>query len=541
MAHQSNESRRSTLVSALPSITRTQLTLGGILLVAMGLRLYRLTSTSLWLDEVTTLTARANLPVEQLISVAVNSSPHPPGYFLALHYWLSFAGTTPFAARFFSVVCGVGAVFFTYKIGRRLFTPRTGLGAALLLAISPMHIQYSREARMYALLCFLTVVSMYYFVRLLEGERTVSVFLGYTIGSICLMYTHMFALFVILAQNSYVLFVTVWSGSELKPRLTVWVGLQALLGAAFAPWLVLIRSYLLGVLEGGGGSLIGWLTEPTLKTLLQTLLSYTGYVRNYPFWSDQLYSYLISFVVLFVALASVGVAFLGYRSETMDYSLRAYLRRYCVVLTWGAAAVLVPYAFSLFVTPIYYTRYTIGALPAFYLLASRGVDTLRSPAIRRTMATILVGGLLITAGIYHTTPSSEQWKSAGEYIDSESEPGELVFLTPSYLDRPTTYYLNGSNLTFETVPPAASGFDDGPDPERTVSTRRFWVVTATTYEQSTGWLGAINSSYTLREHRRFGSVQVYLYTTETTASNSTTNRVTPHREREQFAQKLPAN
>lgn len=521
MAHKTDETEHASLTSSLPGVSRTHLSLGGVLLVAFAVRIYRLNSKSLWLDEVTTLTTRATLPVEQILDVAVSSSPHPPGYFISLHYWLTLVGATPLTARLFSVVVGVGAVLFTYGVGRELFTARTGVVGALLLALSPMHIQYSQEARMYALLSFLTVASTYFFVRLLNREFSARVPVGYVICTVCLLYTHLFAIFVVLAHNLYVLFVYGWPGDEFTVPPTKWVSLQLLVGAAFVPWLVLIRENLVGLFTGGGESLIGWIAEPTTETLLQTLLSYSGYVTNYPYWSDGVYSYLFAFVLLFAIAALTWTAFLGYRPETTTSSLREYLRRYLLLLTWLSALVFVPYVVSLLFTPIYYVRYTIGALPAFYLLAGRGVDALQSTTVRRIAVLVLVVGLVTTAGVYHSTPSSEQWKEAGAYIDAEAEQGELVFLTPTYLDQPVAYYTSQSSTSYRGVASNVSGFDDGPNPANETSQQRFWVVTATTYDQATGWLGVVDTSYSLLEHRQFRSVHVYLYATDSSSSNTT--------------------
>jgi 4-amino-4-deoxy-L-arabinose transferase-like glycosyltransferase len=60
-----------------------------------------------------------------------------------LLYWLMMSayqvlGVTEFAARFWSAVLGVGTVFLTYGIGRRLFDAHVGLWAALILATSLM-------------------------------------------------------------------------------------------------------------------------------------------------------------------------------------------------------------------------------------------------------------------------------------------------------------------------------------------------------------------------------------------------------------------
>jgi 4-amino-4-deoxy-L-arabinose transferase-like glycosyltransferase len=49
--------------------------------------------------------------------------------------------------RGFILLCGMACVWLTYRLGRRLFGPATGLVAALLLALDPLHIKYSQIIR----------------------------------------------------------------------------------------------------------------------------------------------------------------------------------------------------------------------------------------------------------------------------------------------------------------------------------------------------------------------------------------------------------
>lgn len=66
--------------------------------------------------------------------------------------------------RFFFVACGVLCVYLTWRLGRQLFGRAAGLVAALLLAINPLHIQWSQvirtdiQATVFALACMLFAV-----------------------------------------------------------------------------------------------------------------------------------------------------------------------------------------------------------------------------------------------------------------------------------------------------------------------------------------------------------------------------------------------
>lgn len=85
---------------------------------------------------------------------------HPPLYFLLLKGWMALAGVSALAVRFFSVWFNVLLVSAPYALGRRWLDSHTGLLAGLLVAISPLYIVYSQEARVYAMLPLLYIALM---------------------------------------------------------------------------------------------------------------------------------------------------------------------------------------------------------------------------------------------------------------------------------------------------------------------------------------------------------------------------------------------
>ena len=120
-----------------------------ILLVATGLRFSRLNAQSFWNDEGNTARL-VERPVALIIEGAAGDI-HPPGYYLLLHVWRELTGDSEFALRAFSALCGVLTVAVTAAVGQRVGGWRTALAAALLVAVHPLSVYYSQEARMYAL------------------------------------------------------------------------------------------------------------------------------------------------------------------------------------------------------------------------------------------------------------------------------------------------------------------------------------------------------------------------------------------------------
>src|SRR5512137_893858 len=118
-----------------------------IVLVALALRIVMLGAKSLWLDEVFSVTQAS----QSGAAIAADQyEAHPPSYYLFLHEWLG-VDQSEFWARLPSALLGTLTVLVIYRLGR-LRSERIGLIAAGLLAIDPMHIWYSQEARMYAAL-----------------------------------------------------------------------------------------------------------------------------------------------------------------------------------------------------------------------------------------------------------------------------------------------------------------------------------------------------------------------------------------------------
>ena len=91
--------------------------------------------------------------IDRLFKIDATRAPLHP---LLLQVWLRLFGTSEFAARSFSVLCGIATILLIYQIGRDAFDARTGVWAAWLAALSPILIVYSREARMYAWLVLVT-------------------------------------------------------------------------------------------------------------------------------------------------------------------------------------------------------------------------------------------------------------------------------------------------------------------------------------------------------------------------------------------------
>lgn len=199
-------SRRSSVVGRLALLAS--------LLLAAGLRFYRLSYQSYWNDEGNTRVLIARDVPTLLRNTAADI--HPPGYYLILKAWRGLAGESEFALRGFSALAGVILVALLWRLGREWFGPGAGRAAALLGAVNPFLIYYSQEARMYALLAMLSAASFLLFSRLWptglgrpgqnwprpdwsgQGWSLITV---YSLTTALGLYTHYAFGFVVIAQN----------------------------------------------------------------------------------------------------------------------------------------------------------------------------------------------------------------------------------------------------------------------------------------------------------------------------------------------------
>ena len=133
--------------------------------LALAIRLWGLEGQSVTMDEVTELAfAKQSIP-----AIVGAQDGFPPLYHLLLKGWLAVLG--PETARWFSVLCGMLLIGVVWRIGRMVGGSATAWAAALLTAISPIHVWYAQEARANALFYLCAVLTVWLFSRAMLENR----------------------------------------------------------------------------------------------------------------------------------------------------------------------------------------------------------------------------------------------------------------------------------------------------------------------------------------------------------------------------------
>lgn len=177
-----------------------------LFLIALGLRLYALGQNSLWVDEhASLLTAR--FPLADIPTAALSHDAfEPPVYFWLLHLVIQLFGESEFALRLLSAVAGALTIPLAAFLFRSLgATTSMALVGAALLALSPLHLWYSQEARPYALLVCLGVGALVCFARA-QVTQSRRAWFGFGLLAALAILTHLAgSVFVLLAWGWWVL------------------------------------------------------------------------------------------------------------------------------------------------------------------------------------------------------------------------------------------------------------------------------------------------------------------------------------------------
>jgi mannosyltransferase len=187
------------LADAVRARSRVFWIVAGVTTVAALLRFVTLGMQSYHHDEIVTATRVLGGSFGKAMDVVGYSESAPPLYYALAWIWTQVTGTGEFGLRAISALAGVATVPVAYLIGRELRGNRAGVLGAALVAVNPMLLWYSQEARAYSLLALLCALSLLYCVRALRGGERRDVILWGLFSALALA-THYFALFPLVAE-----------------------------------------------------------------------------------------------------------------------------------------------------------------------------------------------------------------------------------------------------------------------------------------------------------------------------------------------------
>jgi len=409
----------------LRKYSSSSILLGLILVLGLVLRVYNLGEKDYWNDEMYTVIESELSPQQLLFSGRLDQ---PPAYYLPFNFWVDVFGTSEESTRSFSTLVGVGSIFVVFAVGRELFGKDVGLLSAFIMAVSELQIIYSQTARFYNLFEFFALLSFLFFIIAIQKKKVIH-FLLYWFVSVLLVYSNLFGVFIFLAQNLYFLLYI----RKYKDILVTWYTSQALLILVMMPYF-----YPLIFNEGGmTGAVklnIGSIQAPSLLHPF-----YTIYRFILPYRPDHGQVILLTSFVIAGILLVIGAWYAlqkGPKAIVRDWlsnlrEIRGRQEKLFFLILWLSFPILLPFFYSLVVSPIYKYYYAISAAPAFYLLLALGMYSARKFFPLFLSILVLLIMIVPSLGYYYQADFTEQWSEAAAFMEQYSASEDIVILAPN--------------------------------------------------------------------------------------------------------------
>jgi len=382
---------------------RARLISAAVALLALALRLHTFSERPLWDDEAWTLSLVYLDDPWRIITFGLTR--HNPPLLIVSQYLISWIGahllgTTLSALRAPSVLLsalGVGAIF---EAGAVLFTPETGLIAAMFGAVNVLQIRRSQEMRMYPLFLLLSWFSICLLVRALRTGRW-GEWVLYGAVTLLLMYVHDYAVFILAAQAFYLIVsLPTRRAARLMTRL-----------AAFYPTAYAPAAIVFALAERAGRGIepggLGVHQEANLRNLLRTYEHLT--VAN---------GSSIFFPACVLPLMLLGAWRLRTKPQLRGAFAMVGFLAAAPILAWGISPPI----------PFGVEKYFIFTSPALLLLLGQGLLEIRPSAVRL----LVIGGLLASSlpalSQYYDDAANPPYDRAAEYIKSVDPDLPLVFV-----------------------------------------------------------------------------------------------------------------
>lgn len=372
--------RRDTLAAAL---------LLAILAAAAFLRFDHLGAPSYWLDEILgdILTTRYAASAPWWHWLTGLEREHGPLYYAAQLAARAF-GHNEWAGRLPATLFGLAAIPIVFGAARAAGGWVAGIAAAIVLAVSPLHVYYSRDARPYALLMLLTAVLLLAMLRNRNGLAVAAI--------VALLYTTAVAAPLLLAAAAICLYRRMWIA-----------GGAAAIAAAIVP--LLYR----GEAHPGPSSMDEHIVRRIVRALTVTARGVEGH--------EVMIAILFTFAIL-------GAVVLARRD-----------RNAAAIVGGMALLPILSAVVSLAAIGHWFTeRYVSPALIGFVVLAGVGIASIRWAWLSMLVAAAISAGTWSAA---RSEPLQKlDWRAIGAAIERRAKPGDTIVAAEQWSDVCVRYY-----------------------------------------------------------------------------------------------------
>jgi hypothetical protein len=392
--------------------------------LALAVRLYDLSGASLWLDEVLSIRL-ANLPLSTLW--VSDYDPTPPLYYSLLKPVL-YLGHSEAWLRLPSVVFGSLTIGVMYLAARRIAGSVAAFATGLLLALSFHSIEYSQEARAYALLGLCLAVSFLGLVASVQRWQASNVdsnfadFMRggagvYAAGLLAALYSHNTAVFYWLGVQLF--FVVSWAALYRFSRVLLmhWFSLNLVVLVLWLPWLFAS----IEVLEG---ETFSWLRHTPFTLAAEVWRDVHGMPAltvGQP-WID----------IALLVLAGVGFSGLFVKDRSLLVLVTSLILASSVAI----------WAWGLFAKPVFMLRTILWGSLFSALVVGIGVSCLPRYVAYVFLLVMTVSGGVSVYGYFDTNSGQYgDYRAAAAYFDQNRGPDDILLFRTHWSSPAFLYYV----------------------------------------------------------------------------------------------------
>lgn len=229
---------------------------------------------------------------------------HPPLYYWALKIWTSLFGTTDLALRSLSILFGAVAATLAFFLSRKLFGRGVAALSFVFIALSPMLIRYSDEARMYTMATVIVLAATWLLLKATETNKK-KYWIWYGVLVSLGMWTHYFTALAWLAHWAWRFTQTYKKGDSFKKAwkkffTKEWTLTYALAIGLYLPWLPWMAFQLVVVQSAGF-----WIGPVSADTFTNYLTSYLAYLEHGQIQGWLALAFYILLITLIIAIPKV--------------------------------------------------------------------------------------------------------------------------------------------------------------------------------------------------------------------------------------------
>ncbi len=381
-----------------------------VLIVLFGcfLRLYKIGSKSLWLDEAYSVYI-TKLPLFEMLSQIIKADIHPPFYNLLLHFWI-VPSTSELYIRSLSALFSIITIWIVYLIGKNLFSAKVGIIASLITSISSYQIYYAQEARLYAFITLLCVLSLLAFIRALR-TRSTKTWILLCLINILALYTYIYSAFFIIGE--YV--IAVWFSKSIKNSIKIILSTMLVTCLVFIPEILVLFSRKAEIVR---------LVKPF--DLSSIIVMLPQFILGYFLLQTGLIAILA--FILFAIIIAIGVF---YDRHNKNIYLLILLIVIPIIIT----------ILSSFRTTDFQSKHLIFISPVVYLLIAHTVTKIPKKNVSILVLTFVALLNLASLRIYYSRDFvKENWRDAALFVSKNSRQDDIICYDPSYAGWGFDYY-----------------------------------------------------------------------------------------------------